>query len=865
MSWFSLGSKSASDKTAAPSATPGMGPGALLGAISTAVLALDAQFVVRSLNAAAEALVSRHPAQFGGMDALSLPGSRADILGPDVMNLLRAPQNLPMNLEWSAGDTICVLTLNALRTDGAITGYTIEFVDISTIAKKAREDSEELKVRTEIMDLTSIVSYADLKGDIVSVNEKFLEVSKYSRDELIGHGHNTTRHPDMPKEVFKEMWSTIGRGKVFRGMVKNRAKDGTPYYVDAVIAPFVGANGKPRKYLGVRYDITEAEIERQNMRGLFSAIDESYAYIEFDLNGNVLSANKNFLTTLGYQLTEIQGRHHRMFVDPAYAGTHAYTQFWSDLNAGMAKNDVFKRVHRSGTDIWIQAVYAPVKDEMGRVIKVVKIATDITAERLKAADSAGQLDAISKAQAVIEFDLSGRILSANENFCATLGYQLAEMKGQHHSMFAEPVYRASPEYRAFWEKLGRGEYDAGQYKRVAKSGKEIWIQASYNPILDLNGKPFKVVKYATDITAQIRASEVLQRAVQEVQEVVIATKDNDLTKRIPLGGKTGEIEQLCSGVNGLIDSMSGVIATISEAAGTITTAVGEITSGTDDLSRRTEKQASSLEETSASMEEIASTIRLNAENAQEANKLAVNARTLAASGGEIVTHAVVAMSRIEEGSTKVSDIIGVIDEIAFQTNLLALNAAVEAARAGDAGRGFAVVASEVRSLAQRSSEAAKDIKALIVQSGAQVKDGVKLVNDAGSSLGEIVDSVRRVTDIIAEIASASKEQAVGVEEINKAVSQMDEMTQQNSALVEENAAACRLLQDQAEDMANRMAAFRLDTEIVTLQTAAPRPAARKPAAPPARAPMRRAAGGGGAAALQADLAHAFADEEWKEF
>jgi methyl-accepting chemotaxis protein len=704
-------------------------------------------------------------------------------------------------------------------------------IDVTVSAQKTVADAEELKIRTDIMDTTSIVSYADLKGDIVSVNNKFIEVSKYPRDELIGKPHNTTRHPDMPKEVFKELWSTIGRGKPFRGIIKNRAKDGTPYYVDAVIAPIMGNNGKPKGYLGVRYDITENEIERHNMRGLFAAINENYAYIEFDISGTVITANQIFINLLGYQLAEITGKHHRTFVDPAESAAPKYAQFWMDLNAGKAFSEVFKRLTKAGNEVWIQAVYSPVKDETGRVVKIVKIATDVTAARVSAADFEGQIAAIGKAQAVIEFGLDGKILTANENFCQTLGYTLAEMKGQHHSLFVDPVFRSSPDYRMFWDKLGRGEYDAGQYKRIGKGGVEIWIQASYNPIMDLNGKPFKVVKYATDITAQVRASEVLQAAVAQTQEVVTAAKENDLRHRIPLEGKTGEIAQLCEGVNGLLDTMSSIIGEVSETAQTLTTAAREIATGNTDLSQRTEEQAASLEETAASMEELTATVRQNAENAQQANKLASSASDVAVKGGSVVAEVVTTMDGITQASRKIADIIGVIDEIAFQTNILALNAAVEAARAGDQGRGFAVVAAEVRNLAQRSANAAKEIKGLISDSVSKVESGSRLVDTAGKTMEEIVQSVKRVTDIMAEISAASQEQRAGIEQVNNAVTQMDQVTQQNAALVEEAAAAAKSMEDQTGAMAEMVGQFMLSDEFEKGQ-AAPAKVAIRPTGNP---------------------------------
>ena len=236
----------------------------------------------------------------------------------------------------------------------------------------------EHKVLTDIVNMTSIVSHSDLRGNITDINEKYIQVSKYNREELIGSPHSITRHPDMPKSTFKQVWNTIGHGKIFRGVIKNRAKDGTPYYVDAVIAPVLGSTGKPWKYIGVRYDITEQEIERHNMTGILAAIDTSYAYIEFDPDGYVLTANQNFLQLFGYQQEEVIGKHHRLFVESGYGKSPEYQQFWENLKNGQSQSNAFSRIKKSGDKIWLQGAYAPVKDEMERVVKVVKIATDIT-------------------------------------------------------------------------------------------------------------------------------------------------------------------------------------------------------------------------------------------------------------------------------------------------------------------------------------------------------------------------------------------------------------------------------------------------------------------------------------------------------
>ncbi|WP_284700242.1 methyl-accepting chemotaxis protein [Leeia speluncae] len=580
------------------------------------------------------------------------------------------------------------------------------------------------------------------------------------------------------------------------------------------------------------------------MQAVLTALHRVQAVIEFTPEGKILTANQNFLSVLGYTLEEIQGKHHSMFVEPSYSSSMEYRMFWEKLGRGEFDAAQYKRIAKGGKEIWIQASYNPVFDSHGKLTKVVKFATDITAGKIQEADNSGQLAAINKAQAVISFELNGTIVDANENFLSTLGYTLSEVKGRHHSMFVEDSYKSSPDYRAFWEKLGRGEYDAGRYKRIGKGGKEVWIQASYNPILDLNGRPYKVVKFATDVTEQVLGARALELAVERSLAVVNAAKENDLTQSIDMNGISGPVSTLCSGINELLSSIGGVLIEVQQAAMAVDAASSEIASGNQNLSQRTEEQAANLEETASSMEELTSTVKQNAENAKQANQLAKGASDIAVQGGKVVGQVVNTMSDISTASKKVVDIIGVIDGIAFQTNILALNAAVEAARAGEQGRGFAVVASEVRTLAQRSAAAAKEIKELIGNSVEKTESGARLVDEAGRTIDEVVMAVKRVTDLMSEISAASLEQSTGIEQVNQAVTQLDDTTQQNAALVEEAAAAAESLQDQSQSLFNMVAAFQLNGGDTVVSRGKPamlsKPAARV-MAKPARAASPSAA------------------------
>ncbi|MBR0955213.1 methyl-accepting chemotaxis protein [Bradyrhizobium canariense] len=545
------------------------------------------------------------------------------------------------------------------------------------LGMRKRSDVDHAFSQVQAMNKSQAVIEFKLDGTIITANENFLQAMGYGLDEIRGK-HHSIFLPAAERDTaeYREFWSRLKRGEFQSAQYRRVSKDGTPIWIQASYNPIFDKSGKPASVIKFATNITAGKIKTMEDAGKIAAIDRAQAVIEFNLDGTIIAANGNFLKAMGYGLDEIIGKHHSIFVDAALAASPAYLEFWATLNRGEHLSAEYKRFGKGGREIWILASYNPILDETGKPFKVVKFATDVTEQKLRAADTNGQIEAIKKSQAVIEFDIDGTIRWANQNFLDAMGYALPEIQGRHHGMFVEAAYRNSPEYAEFWRKLNRGEFQAAEYKRLAKGRREIWIQASYNPIMDLNGKPFKIVKYASDVTAQAVARMKAERARELIESVAAGSEEMNASIREISETMVKSRQTTINAVSQVeaADTQARRLSSAAESMGGIVGLIGNITGQINLLALNATIESARAGDAGRGFAVVASEVKGLATQAKQATeKITSEIEALNAVSGDVAGSLAAIRSAIGHVSEYVANTAAAVEEQSAVTNDIASN------------------------------------------------------------------------------------------------------------------------------------------------------------------------------------------------